>query len=126
LAREGVDSTVASIEVTPAVGKSRKRAALAGRWRPRRSHTPLADALFCVDASVGSDVISLFIGNRQFRGGVNGRKLGPEHWVSSFEPTLRFLSAELPVTYTFGVVHLPTAEDLKPSTASLRAAGKSV
>lgn len=90
-----------------------------------RTH-PLADALFRVDAWVGNDVISLFIGNRQYRAGINGRKLGPEHWLSSSEPPFRFLSAELPVTHAFGVVHLPRAIDLEPLIASLLSAGKSM
>jgi hypothetical protein len=68
---------------------------------------PLADALYAVDGWLQNNVISLFIGNDDFRTRLGGRKHPSTDFLTGRQPPLRFLDIELPVKQAFGVVHLP-------------------
>jgi len=70
---------------------------------------PLADALFRVDAWTGRRALSLRVGNRRFRQGMNGgRKAQPERLLADLRPPLQFDTIELEAATTFGQVHVPT------------------
>jgi hypothetical protein len=74
---------------------------------------PLADALFRVDAWVGSKALSLLIGNRRYRHGEGGgRKVLPENLLADVYPPLEFEKIELQPADEFGRVHLPTVRHL--------------
>jgi hypothetical protein len=73
---------------------------------------PLADALYGVDGWTDDTVISLFIGNDEFRSGDGGRKQPPSTFLSEARPALRFIDLLLPTTHRFGVVHLPERASL--------------
>jgi hypothetical protein len=73
---------------------------------------PLADALYGVDGWIDDTVISLFIGNDEFRSGSGGRKQPPSAFLSKARPALRFIDLALPTTHRFGVVHLPELASL--------------
>lgn len=77
-----------------------------------RAH-PLADALFRVDAWAGRRALSLRVGNRKFRQGMDeGRKTPVEQLLADILPPLRFDTIELAAATKFGVVHLPRTADL--------------
>ena len=81
---------------------------------------PLADALFRVDAWTGRQALSLRVGNRRFRQGLNaGRKTPPEQLLADVMPPLRFDTIELEAATTFGQVHVPTAVHLDRAAARL-------
>ncbi|MFD9279675.1 hypothetical protein ACFWD7_20630 [Streptomyces mirabilis] len=82
---------------------------------------PLADALFRVDAWTGRKALSLRVGNRKFRQGVNaGRKTPAEQLLAGILPPLRFDTIEIDAATKFGVVHVPTAVHLDDAAARLR------
>ena len=83
---------------------------------------PLADALFRVDAWVDDFVMSLFIGNRSFRSGNEGRKTKAEEILDN--QRFKFLSVELPTKRTFGSVHFP--DDVELDKLYLRLTGANV
>jgi hypothetical protein len=81
---------------------------------------PLADALFRVDAWTGRRALSLRVGNKKFRQGMNeGRKTRTEDLLADLVPPLRFDTIELAAATTFGEVHLPTAVHLDHAAARL-------
>ncbi|WP_067502237.1 hypothetical protein [Actinoplanes sp. TFC3] len=73
---------------------------------------PLADALFGVDGWVDNTVISFFIGNRTFRSASGGRKNPAATYLGAAQPAFSYINIELPAARKFGVVMLPTAEQL--------------
>ncbi|WP_159399552.1 hypothetical protein [Streptomyces alboflavus] len=81
---------------------------------------PLADALFRVDAWVGRRALSLRVGNKKFREGLNeGRKTPPEELLADVSPPLEFATIELAAATTFGEVHVPTELHLDQAAARL-------
>ncbi|MER6011717.1 hypothetical protein [Streptomyces bluensis] len=87
---------------------------------------PLADALFRVDAWVGRWALSLRVGNKKFRQGMNaGRKTRTEDLLADLLPPMRFDTIELEAATTFGEVHLPTAVHLDRAAARLAGRGHS-
>ncbi|MEV5983476.1 hypothetical protein AB0L85_00380 [Streptomyces sp. NPDC052051] len=84
---------------------------------------PLADALFRVDAWTGRRALSLRVGNRKFRQGMNaGRKTRTEDLLADVLPPLEFDTIELTAATAFGEVHLPTAAHLDRAAAQLKEA----
>lgn len=82
---------------------------------------PLADALFRVDAWVGSKALSLRVGNEKFRkGGDGGRKVPTEKLLADVYPPLEFATLELSPATKFGRVHLPAAHHLESAAERLR------
>lgn len=83
---------------------------------------PLADALFRVDAWTGRRALSLRVGNKKFRQGMNsGRKTPAEQLLADVLPPLQFDTIELAAATTFGEVHVPTAVHLDRAAAHLAA-----
>ncbi|MFE6283210.1 hypothetical protein [Streptomyces sp. NPDC057877] len=83
---------------------------------------PLADALFRVDAWTGRRALSLRVGNKKFRQGMNaGRKTPAEQLLADILPPLRFDTIELAAATRFGVVHVPSAGQLDEAAARLLA-----
>lgn len=81
---------------------------------------PLADALFRVDAWVGSKVVSLRVGNKKFRQGDDaGRKMPPERLLADVPSRFEFATLELPPATKFGSVHLPSLDHLSAAAARL-------
>jgi len=69
---------------------------------------PLADALFAVDGWVGSGVLSLFIGNSEFRSLASGRKRTARERLAGSQPPFTFINMQLPIPDKFGDVFLPS------------------
>ncbi|MEO3786883.1 hypothetical protein ABGB12_26455 [Actinocorallia sp. B10E7] len=85
-----------------------------------RSH-PLADALFRVDAWWDRTILSLYIGNRKFKGGGSrGRKKRPEDLLRNAIPGFSFRSIELLPADRFGVVYLASERDIKREVNRLK------
>lgn len=76
-----------------------------------RAH-PLADALFRVDGWVGRAVISLCIGNEEYRKNGMGRKAKVEEILAEAARPFRVKAIELPIPRKYGVVKLPSPADL--------------
>jgi hypothetical protein len=68
---------------------------------------PLADALFAVDGWFDDKVVSLFVGNEQYRAELHGRKHPPSDRLAGARPPWKFVDIELPVQRSHGHVHLP-------------------
>ncbi|MCH9733108.1 MAG: hypothetical protein K0U78_00895 [Actinomycetia bacterium] len=78
---------------------------------------PLADALFRTDAWTKNCIVSLYIGNSQFRNGNRGRKPQPKELLGS---SFRYLSLELPTQHIFGSVHVPDENRLCAAAQEIR------
>ncbi|MEU4557467.1 hypothetical protein AB0F72_03710 [Actinoplanes sp. NPDC023936] len=76
-----------------------------------RQH-PLADALFAVDGWAGDKVISLYIGNQDYRTTNGGRKRTPRHHLRGGRPPFTFIDMELPPADSFGVVYIPRRHEV--------------
>jgi hypothetical protein len=75
---------------------------------------PLADALYAVDGWFDDKILSLFIGNDEFRSERGGRKRPPCDLLAGTRPQRTFIDIALPVKRSFGVVHLPERRLLDP------------
>lgn len=82
---------------------------------------PLADALFRVDAWIGSTVVCLYIGNSQFRSGTRGRKPRVEQLLG---PDFSFVHIHLPNQRKFGVLYLPTQQELDAAAKEIAEASR--
>lgn len=80
---------------------------------------PLADALFRVDAWIGSTVICLYIGNDRFRSGTQGRKPRVEQLLG---PEFSFVHIHLPNQRRFGELYLPTKQELDAAAKEIAGA----
>ena len=75
-----------------------------------RAH-PLADVLFLSDAWCGDTVLELFIDNPEFKGTSGGRKTTVEELLRD-QPKFRVVRLVMQPQHTWGVVHLPTQEEI--------------
>ncbi|MEE1929775.1 hypothetical protein V1J52_16535 [Streptomyces sp. TRM 70351] len=86
---------------------------------------PVADALFRADAWAGRTVLSLRVGNAEFRrGDREGRKVRTEQLLADVRPALHFLPIELGAATTYGRVHLPSRDHLEAALRQIRQAGQ--
>jgi hypothetical protein len=83
-----------------------------------RSH-PLADALFRVDAWVGQTVLNIYVVNPLYRSGYEGRKKPSQDLLQGAHPEFKFHNIILEAATQFGVVHLPTKEELDGAAQKL-------
>ncbi|MEV0752360.1 hypothetical protein [Streptosporangium sp. NPDC050280] len=82
---------------------------------------PLADALFRVDFWSGRTACSLLIKNAKFKEGDQGRKIPTDRILEGAEPGFRFHKIQLEPATEFGVVRLPSSEDIHRVADVLRA-----
>ncbi|MBB2914648.1 hypothetical protein FHS43_005960 [Streptosporangium becharense] len=82
---------------------------------------PLADALFRVDFWCGRTACSLLVQNSKFHKDDQGRKRQTSELLSGATPPFQFHKIQLEKASKFGVVHLPSAEQVKIAAQQLRA-----
>lgn len=82
---------------------------------------PLADALFRVDFWCGRTVCSLLVKNAKFHKDGQGRKLPVDQILAGANPPFRFHKIQLDRASKFGVVHLPSPEQIRTTAAKLQA-----
>ena len=87
-------------------------AVLRADGRDVRAH-PLADAVFRTDAWIGRTIVSLFIGNSEFRDGDGGRKKKPEEILGGADPAFRFRELRLGTQHVYGRVHMPAEQQIR-------------
>ncbi|WP_158813113.1 hypothetical protein [Streptomyces rimosus] len=80
---------------------------------------PLADALFRVDAWCGRTTVEMYVANRTFKDGRDGRKPHPETYLGDQE-AFSFVRLEMQAQHAFGKLHLPTGEEVGRCIAELR------
>ncbi|MBF6063869.1 hypothetical protein IU500_31165 [Nocardia terpenica] len=77
---------------------------------PMKFH-PLADALFRADAWCENVLLELFIGNRTFKSGNDGRKRKTEDYFAD-QPKFEVVRFEMRLQRKFGTVHVPSSEQI--------------
>lgn len=82
---------------------------------------PLADALFRVDAWIGSTVVCLYIGNSRFRSGTQGRKPRVEELLG---PKFSYVHIHLPNQRRYGELYLPTPHELDSAAKEIAQASR--
>ncbi|MGW4476442.1 hypothetical protein ACWENQ_42850 [Nonomuraea sp. NPDC004354] len=83
---------------------------------------PLADALFRVDLWCGRTTCSLLVKNSKFHKDNEGRKLQTRELLSAAMPPFQFHKIQLERASRFGVVHLPSADQIKLAAKRLHTA----
>jgi hypothetical protein len=83
------------------------------------SYHILADALFATDAWIEDLVLSVYVGNPNFKRLATGRKRHPTTIFADASPPLDHLEICLPAASVFGRVHLPTEDDLDLAAATI-------
>lgn len=86
-----------------------------------RSHC-LADALFRVDTWCGDTVVELYIKNREFKSGGQGRKKTAADYLAPGQAQFRFVRLEMEPRHEYGRVHLPTDEEIERCAGEIRRA----
>lgn len=87
---------------------------------------PLADALFRVDFWCGRTVCSLLVKNSKFHKDNEGRKTKTSGLLAGAVPPFQFHKIQLAKATRFGVVHLPSPEQIREAVSQLRIAVLSV
>ena len=72
----------------------------------------LADALLAIDCWIGDVVISLYVKNNFFKDNFGGRKWTAQSVLSDAHPPFKYLRLPLEPADKFGVVHLPSRNDI--------------
>ncbi|MFD9941452.1 hypothetical protein ACFWYW_36375 [Nonomuraea sp. NPDC059023] len=83
---------------------------------------PLADALFRVDFWCGRTACSLLVKNAKFHKDGRGRKRPTSEILSGAKPSFQFHKIQLERASQFGVVHLPSTDQIRLAADELRAA----
>ncbi|UGT66114.1 hypothetical protein LTT66_22735 [Nocardia gipuzkoensis] len=86
---------------------------------PCLSH-PLADALFRADLWCGNAVVSIYIGNPNYRSGSQGRKHPAEDHLGD-QSRFSFVDLQMARPNKFGTVALPTDTEMKRCANEIRA-----
>lgn len=84
-----------------------------------RAH-PLADALFRADAWCGRTVMSLYVKNPAFRDGERGRKPMAREILGDGQDGFEFVELGMEPGREFGVVHLPSDEEISQCEVTIR------
>ncbi|WP_260636318.1 hypothetical protein [Streptomyces angustmyceticus] len=80
---------------------------------------PLADALFRVDAWCGRTTIEMFVANPNFKDNQGGRKKTTAHYLED-QKRFDFVRMQITPQHGFGVLHLPTSEEVNRCIADLQ------
>ncbi len=80
---------------------------------------PLADALFRVDAWCGNATVEMFVANANFKEGQTGRKKTPAYYLED-QRGFSFVRMQMAPQHGFGVLHLPTTEEVNRCIADLQ------
>ncbi|WP_329314279.1 hypothetical protein [Streptomyces sp. NBC_01262] len=80
---------------------------------------PLADALFRVDAWCDRATIEMFISSKQFKQGKDGRKRTPSYYLED-QPGFGYLRLEMESQHKWGVLHLPTHQEIEGCITEVR------
>ncbi|MFI7114786.1 hypothetical protein ACIBK9_51335 [Nonomuraea sp. NPDC050227] len=83
---------------------------------------PLADALFRVDFWCGRTVCSLLVKNAKFHKDGQGRKVPTSELLAGAVPPFHFHPIQLERASRFGVVHLPSLEQVRVAASRLHTA----
>jgi hypothetical protein len=86
---------------------------------------PLADALYRADGWHGPVVFEMYVANKRYRSGSEGRKNSAEKILATGRPELKFISLEMKKQHTYGRVHLPEEAQLQACSEQIQAAAAS-